>query len=215
MASTTQDELLKSFTTAAGFQIPDWNPIVTAGEQLATSLTAAAKQASELEKQSKSTGSQNAASTSGEGGGIGSTLVSIGSSVFKTGLGLAPLVSGLFGLFGGGGSPDPPPLTKYALPPSMAFAGAYSRTETSDVDYDQAGMPRAFRATETGYGTSAPVLATPNAPGGDVHAAAPQITVQVQAMDAQSFLDRSSDIARAVKDAMLNLNSINDVISDL
>ena len=43
----------------------------------------------------------------------------------------------------------------------------------------------------------------------------PQITVNVQAMDARSFLDRSSDIALAVRDAMLNLNSINDVVNEL
>jgi ribosomal protein L30/L7E len=34
-------------------------------------------------------------------------------------------------------------------------------------------------------------------------------------MDARSFLDRSADIAAAVRYAMLNLNSINDVVSDL
>ena len=42
-----------------------------------------------------------------------------------------------------------------------------------------------------------------------------QITVNVQAMDARSFMDRSGDIAMAVRDAMLNLNSINDVVNDL
>lgn len=41
------------------------------------------------------------------------------------------------------------------------------------------------------------------------------ITVNVSAMDARSFLDRSGDIAAAVRDAMLNLNSINDVVNDL
>ena len=45
--------------------------------------------------------------------------------------------------------------------------------------------------------------------------ASPQITVNVQAMDARSFMDRSNDIALAVRDAMLNLNSINDVVNDL
>ena len=45
--------------------------------------------------------------------------------------------------------------------------------------------------------------------------AAPQITVNVQAMDARSFMDRSNDIALAVRDAMLNLNSINDVVNEL
>jgi hypothetical protein len=44
---------------------------------------------------------------------------------------------------------------------------------------------------------------------------APQITVNVQAMDARSFLDRSGDIAAAVREAMLNLNSINDVVNEL
>jgi hypothetical protein len=37
----------------------------------------------------------------------------------------------------------------------------------------------------------------------------------VQAMDARSFLDRSNDIAAAVRDAMLNMNSINDVVNEL
>jgi len=41
------------------------------------------------------------------------------------------------------------------------------------------------------------------------------ILVQVQAMDSQSFMDRSNDIAQAVRQAMLNLHSVNDVIADL
>jgi len=41
------------------------------------------------------------------------------------------------------------------------------------------------------------------------------ITVNIQAMDARSFLDRSNDIALAVRDAMLNLNPINDVVNEL
>ena len=48
-----------------------------------------------------------------------------------------------------------------------------------------------------------------------VSGAAPQITVNVQAMDARSFMDRSNDIALAVRDAMLNLNAINDVVNEL
>jgi hypothetical protein len=43
----------------------------------------------------------------------------------------------------------------------------------------------------------------------------PPITVQVQAMDSRSFMDHSQDIAKAVRDAMLNMHSLNDVISDL
>jgi hypothetical protein len=34
-------------------------------------------------------------------------------------------------------------------------------------------------------------------------------------MDSQSFLDHSDDIAQAVRQAMLNMNSINDVVTNL
>jgi len=47
-----------------------------------------------------------------------------------------------------------------------------------------------------------------------VERAAPQITVQVQAMDSQSFLDRSGDIARAVRQAMLESSILNDVVRE-
>jgi hypothetical protein len=43
----------------------------------------------------------------------------------------------------------------------------------------------------------------------------PQITVNVNAMDSQSFMDRSDDIASAVRAAMLNMHPINDVVADL
>jgi hypothetical protein len=45
--------------------------------------------------------------------------------------------------------------------------------------------------------------------------AAPQVTVNVSAMDSQSFMDRSADIASAVREAMLNLHPINDVVARL
>jgi hypothetical protein len=133
-------------------------------------------------------------------GGIGSTVESIASTVLKSGLGLVPLIGGLLGLFGGGDSPEPAPLVKYAMPASIAFQGANTPSGIGFEDYDQTGMPRT-------YGTTAPAPSSPST--------APQITVNVQAMDARSFLDRSSDLAAAVREAMLNLNSLNDVVSDL
>ena len=51
--------------------------------------------------------------------------------------------------------------------------------------------------------------------GGSGSSAAPQVTVNVSAMDSQSFMDRSSDIASAVREAMLNLHPINDVVANL
>jgi hypothetical protein len=89
------------------------------------------------------------------------------------------------------------------------------------ADYDQWGMPRAYSAGAAGgSGTASTGAARSGAPGGasgggPSGSGGPQITVNVQAMDARSFLDRSNDIAAAVRDAMLNLNAINDVVSDL
>jgi hypothetical protein len=59
----------------------------------------------------------------------------------------------------------------------------------------------------------------PSTPGSGGSASSSQqgqsILVQVQAMDSQSFMDHSNDIAQAVRQAMLNLHSVNDVIADL
>ena len=41
------------------------------------------------------------------------------------------------------------------------------------------------------------------------------VHVHVQAFDSQSFVSRSNDIARAVKTAMLNSHSLNDVVAEL
>ncbi len=40
------------------------------------------------------------------------------------------------------------------------------------------------------------------------------ITVQVQALDSQSFLDHSDDIAKAVRRAVLNTNALSDVLNE-
>ena len=114
-------------------------------------------------------------------------------TVMRNGLGVAPLIGGLISLFSGG-QEEPTPFVKYAIPPPVNFQTAEQGGKITPADYDQAGMPRA----------AAPAIAAPA-----------QVTVQVQAMDARSFLDRSGDIAMAVRDAMLNLNSINDVVNDL
>ena len=45
--------------------------------------------------------------------------------------------------------------------------------------------------------------------------AAPQVTVNVTAMDSQSFMDHSNDIANAVREAMLNMHPINGVVATL
>ena len=125
-----------------------------------------------------------------------SPLAQVGSIVAKTlstGLGLAPLISGLAGLFGGHEQAAPPPLAVYAPPQPLRFEGAVQR-EAGFTDWaspEPAGRGRAVT----------PVM--------------PQITVQVNAMDSRSFLDHSQDIASAVRRAMLESHSLNDVVSDL
>jgi hypothetical protein len=114
--------------------------------------------------------------------------------VFGTGLGLSPLISGIASLFAGGGdSSAPAPLVKFALPPPIQVNGGVSESggQAFAVDNPQGGLPR--RAPT---GTPA------------------QITVQVQAMDSQSFLDHSGDIAMAVRQAMLESSVLNDVVRE-
>jgi hypothetical protein len=131
-----------------------------------------------------------------DSGSTGRSVAGTLLNIFGTGLGLSPLISGVVRLFGGGGSkPEPPPLVKFALPDSVnvnagvssAFQGAFA------VDAAQGNLPR-------------PVV--------QPQAAAPQITVQVQAMDSRSFMDHSQDIALAVRQAMLESNVLNDVVRE-
>jgi hypothetical protein len=148
---------------------------------------------------------------------VESTVLSIASKVFDSGLGLVPLIGGLFGLFGGGSS-APPPLVKYAMPERQYFTGADTGNGFGQGDYDQMGMPRAYNAATAGdspQGSAATALAGGGSTPSTGSSPAQQITVNVQAMDAQSFLDHSNDIAQAVRQAMLNLSSINDVVNEL
>jgi hypothetical protein len=125
----------------------------------------------------------------GSGGDIGSTLL----SVFTSGLGLSPLISGLTSLFTGGGDSNAlPPLVRFALPSAL----------NANAGVSEADPGAAFGVSQSQGGASRP----------NTGSAPTQITVQVQAMDSQSFLDRSSDIAAAVRQAMLQSSVLNDVI---
>jgi hypothetical protein len=137
--------------------------------------------------------SQSGTSTAGT---IGQTL----SSFFGIGSALSPLISGIVSLFGGGGgSSEPAALTQYVPPSKVNVSAGVSGAapgQAFGVDYAQGGQPR-------------PVDSTSPA------AASTQITVQVQAMDSQSFLDHSNDIALAVRQAMLESSVLNDVIREV
>ena len=223
MPGKTQDQLYDSFVEAAGGESPSLGEVLDRTTEIAASLaealgavTAPGTQTAGGAQQvgtattpglygesATSVGSDvhGTPSSTGSSGGGGSTAGSMVSTFFESGFGMAALVKGLFGLFGGGNS-TPPPLEKYEMPPAIQFSSAETASGISAADYDQTGAPRSVGLGGTGN-------------GGGATSAAPQITVNVQAMDAQSFLDHSDAIAQAVRGAMLNMSSINDVVNEL
>ena len=96
------------------------------------------------------------------------------------------------------------------MPQRLYFTGADTGSVVDEANYDQMGMPRVSGAA-VDRTNSAPSTAGSASAG----SYAPQINVTVQAMDAQSFMDHSTEIAQAVRQAMLNLSSINDVVNEL
>jgi len=119
---------------------------------------------------------------------IGQSAVSTATS-FLGGIGLSPIVSGLLKLFGGGNKNEDAAAApvKYAGPESVQVSAGLSGGQLREAGYAMNDRVRAI----------------------------PQVTVQVQAMDSRSFMDRSDDIARAVRQAMLESHAINDVVQEL
>ncbi len=122
-------------------------------------------------------------------------ILSTASSFLGGGLGALPLISGLLGLFSGGPKSQPA-LPKYLAPPSLSIQNSVAAGGAGGpAVYDQFGRPR-----EASSGTAR---------------SQPSVTVNVQAMDSRSFMDHSFQIAQAVREAMLNLHPINDVVNEL
>jgi hypothetical protein len=120
------------------------------------------------------------------GGSSNGAAAQTASGILGIGSALSPLIAGLLGLFGGDGSSESTPLTTYIAPPSINFATSYGG---------------AASGTSSGASQS--------------NGAGQPLTIQVQAIDSQSFLDHSDEIAQAVRQAMLNSNDLNDLVSDL
>ena len=139
---------------------------------------------------------QNTVSKSSGGASVGSTVGSIASTVLGGGSILSPIVSGLMNLFGVvDGSQTTTTTAPFMLPASVQYdAGITGGTRGQEVpvSYGQSGQPRTQATSPS-----------------------PQVNIQVNAMDSQSFLDHSDEIARAVRAALLSSTSLSDVISDL
>ena len=115
--------------------------------------------------------------------------------------GVGPIVTGLMKLFG---SRDPEPLP--ALEKFIDANTAIGRGGT---------LRRSGLQQCSVLARCQPQLAGP-APQTNREAHQPStIQVNIQAMDSQSFLDRQDDIARAVREAMLHSNSLNDIVMEL
>lgn len=113
---------------------------------------------------------------------------------FISNLFLGPVWRGLFGLFGGGDDAEEPVLNRFLRPEDVA-------TNLS-AQQDAAGRSAALRTDGLGTTRSTP-------------AAAPQMQITIQALDARGVLDRSEEIASAVRQAMLTNHSINESLTEL
>lgn len=148
---------------------------------------------------------ENTAVQARRGDGVAATAGRTLASVFTTGFGLSPLITGLARLFRGQEEPKVTPLVRYIPPPALHYEGYVSRGMFGR-DAGQPGSPA--RAEREAQWAKYPERA-------DGQPAPVNITVQVQAMDSRSFLDHSWEIARAVKEAMLESHALNDVVADL
>ncbi len=146
------------------------------------------------------------------------------NDIFGGGL-LGDLFGGISDLFGGGSS-QPPPLVTYQAPQSQDFELAMGNNgQLGDAVYNQYGTPSIAPPAEPAMASMQYLGGvTPTSSGSTGQPAQtnsgssqrPQsITMHIQAMDSQSILDRSDDIASAVQKAMLNMHPIVDVINDL
>jgi hypothetical protein len=224
MSSTSQQTILSAFNNAAGSQgsgggaaggqsnstdqgLTDALTQATQVIDAQTDATSANTDALGVETQTKSSGSS--------GSSAASDAVSTVSSVLGGGLSLLPLISIFTSLFGGGQAQQPAPLVPYSMPPALNLQ---TTTNDQDVTYGENGLPKTANQPSTNQPaanqqtSSQPAGSQPASTGAS---STQQITVQVQAMDSQSFLDHSDDIAQAVRRAMLNMSSLNDIVNDL
>jgi hypothetical protein len=177
---------------------------VSSGGDLSASLSQAGQQIAQLQSVYRQQAALIAANTQAlQGNTSAQSSHSVAGTVAGAASGLlggfgllSPLISGIASLFGGSSKPAPLPI--YVPPPPVSLDATLRR---ATAPQQQSGG--ATNASEASAGTR-PQTTT-----------AAHVTVNVNAMDSQSFMDRSADIASAVREAMLNLHPINDVVANL
>ena len=208
MANSTQDTIYDQFRAllddaeSSLAETSDMEPAMAPAQESGSTATPSNIGATNPEGMLGAIADGMSVATGWSGGDSGDTAASTLSTIFTSGLGMVPVIGGLLSLFGRGSS-EPPPLVRYTMPDRQYFQGADIGDSIYSADYNQVGAPRVYGSPDGGSSASGSSSGTS------------QIMVNVQAMDSKSFLDHSSDIAQAVRQAMLQLDPINDVVSDL
>ena len=231
MATNTEERLMKEFARVAGSgSKADMSAIAdapgskaaprasagpaSAAQTLTEAFSAASDAAGAAVSYRAPTGSSSSQSGSSGSNGLLDAAESIGKNVLSN-LGIIPLIGSLFGLFDG--STSQPTFQKYEKPGSINFSGSIVGNSLVNSDYNALGLPRLGSAASHDALSGVPPATGPasGASGSSSSGSSPQISVNVQAMDAKSFMDYSGQIAQAVREAMLNLSSLNDVVTEL
>jgi hypothetical protein len=168
-------------------------PLTLLTRQLAELTFVSRAQAESLETNTRAVIENSLAKSSGE---KASTAGSIGRSILSF-LGRGSVIGQVLGRLLGGDDNDEvvPTLPTYTAPPSVQVSAGVTAAGIQPLRYGSDGLPRGVE--------SRPV--PPSVP----------ITIQVQAIDSRSFKDHSSEIAAAVREALLNSHSLNDVVLEL
>lgn len=103
-----------------------------------------------------------------------------------------PLIGGLMSLFGGGGGEEAAPaaLVPFVMPAKQNYQAAFSEAD--------GGL----------------VMPVDRGADGQVRNVTSNVTVQVEAMDSRSFVDRAPEIAQAVKRALLESQGLSGVMRE-
>jgi hypothetical protein len=194
-----QEELAQLFLSAvqAPLSRGEGSSLDVLAAQVAELRVAVASQRERLDENTKAT-QENTSARLRELAEAGRGLLSELRGRNSAGLGLlaSPLAGTLVRLFRRGESNEPPAPPLFSAPPPL-------RLEASLPVPDAAGL----RQVVTGQGGELRVVPAQGTP--------PPVTIQVQAMDSRSFLDHGDQIARAVREALLNMHPLQDVVGEL
>jgi len=156
-------------------------------------------------------GTEGGGGGGGGGGGIEGFFGTLLGIVSK-GLAVASIVTSIVGLFRGPHRPESDPIP-FNAPGSLTL-------EVANTDQILRGFPR-FDFSATGERrlaedsvNAAALVPSAGGPSGPPPEPPVQITVNVSAMDSRSFRDHAPELAEAVRDAMLHLHPINQVVRD-